>query len=103
MESALLGLQRRLPQLMKDVVELEEHHDEDLYSVLSLHVLENELIEIQLLMDKLNGSIRGNRELAVNTTDLVGPPLLHLLHYLCREDFQSPALTFVVLQYVNRN
>ncbi|XP_004086306.1 olfactomedin-4 [Oryzias latipes] len=71
MESALLGLQRRLPQLMKDVVELEEHHDEDLYSVLSLHVLENELIEIQLLMDKLNGSIRGNRELAVNTTDLL--------------------------------
>uniref|UniRef100_A0A3P9IM01 Si:ch211-194m7.5 n=1 Tax=Oryzias latipes TaxID=8090 RepID=A0A3P9IM01_ORYLA len=71
MESALLGLQRRLPQLMKDVVELEEHHDEDLYSVLSLHVLENELIEIQLLMDKLNGSIRGNRELAMNTTDLL--------------------------------
>lgn len=78
MESLLLGLKRRLPQLMEDLVELEEEHDGDLYSALSLHVLENELVEIQQLMDKLNGSIRGNQELVENTTQLVGPSLLHL-------------------------
>ncbi|RVE71358.1 hypothetical protein OJAV_G00051160 [Oryzias javanicus] len=71
MESLLLGLKRRLPQLMEDLEQLEEEHDGDLYSALSLHVLENELEEIQQLMDKLNGSIQGNQELAENTTVLL--------------------------------
>lgn len=53
----MLGLERRLPQLADDITALERENDKEMYAVLSLQLIENELSEIQQLMDKLNSSI----------------------------------------------
>ncbi|XP_010753690.3 olfactomedin-4 [Larimichthys crocea] len=67
LESLLLGLERRLPQLLEDVSMLEKEDDGDLYAVLSLQVVENELMEIKQLIDRLNGSTLGHQRLTTDT------------------------------------
>ncbi|KAE8295792.1 Olfactomedin-4 [Larimichthys crocea] len=67
LESLLLGLERRLPQLLEDVSMLEMEDDGDLYAVLSLQVVENELMEIKQLIDRLNGSTLGHQRLTTDT------------------------------------
>ncbi|KAL0968251.1 hypothetical protein UPYG_G00264320 [Umbra pygmaea] len=65
-ESLLLGLDRRLPQLEADIEMLEKENDEDLYGTVSLQVIEHELAEIQQIIAKLNSTTlsyqRLNRE-----------------------------------------
>ncbi|XP_047452889.1 olfactomedin-4-like [Mugil cephalus] len=68
MESLLLGLERRLIQLHKDVSVLEREDDGEMYGVLSLFVIENEMIEIKQLIDKLNSTTRDNRRLTEDTS-----------------------------------
>ncbi|KAK2841711.1 hypothetical protein Q5P01_011911 [Channa striata] len=66
LESLLLGLERRLPQLQGDVSMLEREDDGDLYGVLSLQVIENEIMDIKQLIDKLNRTTLGNQRLTTN-------------------------------------
>ncbi|CAN9498691.1 unnamed protein product [Ophioblennius macclurei] len=68
MESLLLGLERRISQLHSDVSVLEKEDDGELYGVLSLYIIENELVEIHQLMDKLNGSMEQGRRLVGQAT-----------------------------------
>ncbi|KAG8012901.1 Olfactomedin-4 [Nibea albiflora] len=67
LESLLLGLERRLPRLLEDVSMLEKEDDGDLYAVLSLQVVENELTEIKQLIDRLNGTTLGHQQLTTET------------------------------------
>ncbi|XP_037539300.1 olfactomedin-4-like [Nematolebias whitei] len=67
LESLLLGLNRRLPQLEDDVEMLEKEDDGELYGVLSLYVIENELTEIQAMIDKLNSSTSEHKRLGDDT------------------------------------
>lgn len=71
LESLLLGLERRLPQLQADMSELEQDDDGGMYGVLALHVIENELTEIRLLMDRLNSTMTKHRQLASDTTQQI--------------------------------
>lgn len=68
LESLLLGLERRLPQLQEDVSMLEREDDGDLYAVLSLYVIENELMEIKQLIDRLNSTTKAHQGLTADTT-----------------------------------
>jgi len=56
LDSLLLGLEKRLPQLEAEVSELEREDDGDLYGVVTLQVIYNEFAEIQQLLDQLNSS-----------------------------------------------
>uniref|UniRef100_A0A8C6TKX0 Si:ch211-194m7.5 n=1 Tax=Neogobius melanostomus TaxID=47308 RepID=A0A8C6TKX0_9GOBI len=67
LESLLLGLERRLPQLVADISELEQDDDGGMYGVLALHVIENELTELRLLIDRLNSTMVTNRQLSNDT------------------------------------
>ncbi|XP_038560911.1 olfactomedin-4-like [Micropterus salmoides] len=69
LESLLLGLERRLPQLQEDVSMLEREDDGDLYAVLSLYVIENELMEIKQLTDRLNSTTKAHQGLTADTTE----------------------------------
>ena len=71
LESLLLGLERRLPQLLEDVSMLEREDDGQLYAVISLQVIENELMEINQLMARLNRTTLGNLQLTNDTTEQV--------------------------------
>ncbi|XP_019934302.1 olfactomedin-4-like [Paralichthys olivaceus] len=68
LDSLLLGLDRRLPQLLEDVSMLEREDDQDLYGVLSLQVIENELKDIKQLMDKLNSTTMRDQHLTIGAT-----------------------------------
>ncbi|XP_028287057.1 olfactomedin-4-like [Parambassis ranga] len=68
LESLLLGLDRRLPQLEEDVRILEREDDGDLYGVLSLYVIENEIAAINQLINNLNTTTLRHQSLTVNTT-----------------------------------
>ncbi|XP_039990147.1 olfactomedin-4-like isoform X2 [Xiphias gladius] len=68
LESLLLGLERRLPQLQDDVSVLEKEDDGGLYGVLSLQVIENEIMDIKQLIDKLNSTTLGHQLLTIETT-----------------------------------
>uniref|UniRef100_A0A3Q0S8I7 Olfactomedin-like domain-containing protein n=1 Tax=Amphilophus citrinellus TaxID=61819 RepID=A0A3Q0S8I7_AMPCI len=68
LESLLQGLEQRLAELHKDVQILEKEDDGELYGVLSLYVIENEMTEIKLLMDKLNSTTLGHQLLTANTS-----------------------------------
>eukprot|EP00064_Thunnus_orientalis_P020200 superscaffoldBa00005430_g20332 len=68
LESLLLGLKWRLPQLQEDVSILEREDDGELYGVVSLQVIENELTEIKKLIDKLNITTWEYQRLTTNTT-----------------------------------
>lgn len=50
---------------------LEREDDGDLYGVLSLHVIENEMTDIKQLMEKLNSTTEGNQLLTANATKQV--------------------------------
>lgn len=67
LESLLLGLEKRLTQLHSDVSILEEEDDGELYGVLSLFVIENEMVEIRQLMDKLNSTTLEHQVLTADT------------------------------------
>ncbi|XP_070763902.1 olfactomedin-4-like [Enoplosus armatus] len=67
LESLLLGLERRLPRLQGDVAVLEREDDGELYAVLSLYVIENELTEIKQLVERLNRTTLGHRRLTNDT------------------------------------
>lgn len=69
LEVLLLGLERRLPQLEEDVSILEREDDGKLYAVLSLHVVENELLEIKQLIDRLSSSTLEHQRLTNNTAE----------------------------------
>ncbi|XP_003439599.1 olfactomedin-4 [Oreochromis niloticus] len=68
LESLLLGLDRRLPVLEKDVSMLEKEDDGELYGVLSLYVIENEMTEIKELIDKLNSTRLEQEHVTATTT-----------------------------------
>ncbi|XP_019733701.1 olfactomedin-4-like [Hippocampus comes] len=74
LESLLLGLKLRLPQLLKDLSVLEKEDDGELYGAVSLQVIENELIEIRNMLDRLNATTQEYEQL---TTDS-GRQLMHL-------------------------
>ncbi|XP_061877553.1 olfactomedin-4-like isoform X2 [Entelurus aequoreus] len=63
LESMLLGLEHRLPQLLEDVSVLEKEDDGGLYGVVSLQVIQNELKEIKERVDKLNTTTQGHQHL----------------------------------------
>ncbi|CAK6969192.1 olfactomedin-4-like [Scomber scombrus] len=69
LESLMLGLERRLPQLQEDVSVLERENDSELYGALSLLVIENELTEIKKLIKKLNMTTQGHHRLTTDTND----------------------------------
>ncbi|KAJ0029536.1 hypothetical protein NQD34_004533 [Periophthalmus magnuspinnatus] len=71
LETLLLGLERRLPQLEADISELERDDDGQLYGVLALYVIQNELTEIRLLMEKLNTTMTMHRQQARDTTEQI--------------------------------
>ena len=71
LESLLLGLDRRLPQLLEDVSLLEREDDGELYGVISLQVIENEMREIQQLMERLNSTTLQNQLLTAATAEQV--------------------------------
>ncbi|KAM9352047.1 olfactomedin-4-like [Symphorus nematophorus] len=68
LDSLLLGFERRLPQLQEDVSMLEREDDGELFAVLSLHVIENELMDIKELIDRLNRTTQGHQRLTHDTT-----------------------------------
>ncbi|CAL8357551.1 unnamed protein product [Lota lota] len=55
-DSLLLGLEKRLPQLVDEVSELERENDGDLYGAIALQVIHNDMTEIQQLLNKLNST-----------------------------------------------
>lgn len=69
LETLLLGLERRLPQLQEDVSMLEREDDGELYAVISLQLVENELLEIKQLIDRLNRTALGHQRLTTSTTE----------------------------------
>lgn len=70
--SLLLGLSVRLPQLETDVATLEAENDGDLYGVVSLQLIENELTEVLLLLQKLNSTTSSHQRLTTDTHTQVG-------------------------------
>lgn len=71
LQTLLLGLEQRLPQLEEDMSLLEKEDDGDLYGVISLQLLENELLEIQQLLDRLNSTTLGQQRLSDDTAKQV--------------------------------
>ncbi|CAL1595228.1 unnamed protein product [Knipowitschia caucasica] len=71
LKSLLLGLEQRLPQLQQDMTELQLQDDGGLYGVLALHVIQNELTEITLLMEKLNATMEAHAQQARDTTQQI--------------------------------
>ncbi|XP_071389321.1 olfactomedin-4-like [Centroberyx affinis] len=71
LDSLLLGLQRRLPQLEADMSVLEREDDGELYGAVSLQVIENELVEILQLMNKLNSTTLAHSRLTSDTAQQV--------------------------------
>lgn len=64
-------MDRRLPVLEKDVSMLEKEDDGELYGVLSLYVIENEMTEINELIDKLNSTSLEQERVTAATTQQV--------------------------------
>lgn len=71
LQSLLLGLEQRLLQLEKDMSLLEKEDDGNLYGVISLQLLENELQEIQQLIDRLNITTLEHQHLSNHTAKQV--------------------------------
>ena len=74
LESLLLGLDRRLAELQEDVAMLEREDDGELYGVVSLQVIENELKDIKQLIDKLNSTTVEDQHLTMTATKQVDSP-----------------------------
>lgn len=71
LETLLLGLERRVPQLAKDLSMLEKEDDGEMYGAISLQLIENELSEIQRLMEKLNSTTLEHQLLSTRATEQV--------------------------------
>ncbi|KAK9517207.1 hypothetical protein VZT92_025093 [Zoarces viviparus] len=69
LDSLLLGLELRLPQLQEDVSMLERENDGQLYGVISLQVIENELMQINQLVARLKSATLSHQHLTANTTE----------------------------------
>ncbi|XP_075968606.1 olfactomedin-4-like [Anarhichas minor] len=69
LDSLLLGLELRLPQLQEDVSMLERENDGQLYGVISLQVIENELMQINQLLARLKSATLSHQRLTANTTE----------------------------------
>lgn len=67
----MLGLERRLPQLAKDIAALESENDEQLYGAISLQLIHNELSEIQRLLDDLNSTASSYQRLSASAAQQV--------------------------------
>ncbi|KAF7654174.1 hypothetical protein LDENG_00072920 [Lucifuga dentata] len=67
LDSLMLGLDLRLPQLLADVRMLEKEDDGELYGALSLQVIENEMTEIRQLIAKLNATTTRHQHLTTQT------------------------------------
>ncbi|XP_061679876.1 olfactomedin-4-like isoform X2 [Syngnathoides biaculeatus] len=67
LESLMLGLKLRLPQLLKDVSILEKEDDGELYGAISLQVIENELTEIKRMVNSLNRTTKGHQYIATGS------------------------------------
>ncbi|XP_027016035.2 olfactomedin-4-like [Tachysurus fulvidraco] len=62
------GVQRRLQQLEESVSVLENEDDGDLYSAVSLRMIELEFAEFQVVLGKLKNSIKSHKQLSESTT-----------------------------------
>lgn len=82
LESLLLGLERRLPQLQEDISILEGENDGQLYGAISLQVVENELTEIKQLLQRLNSTTLRHQRLTADTAERVKTDSGK--HQLCR-------------------
>lgn len=71
LEILLLGLERRVPQLAEDLSMLEKEDDGEMYGVISLQLIENEMSEIQRLMEKLNSTTQEYQRLSTSATKQV--------------------------------
>lgn len=71
LQGLLLGLERRLLQLESDTSILEREDDGDLYGVISLQLLEDQLQEVQELVLRLNSTTAAHRRLTDSTAGLV--------------------------------
>lgn len=71
LQGLLLGLERRLLQLESDTSVLEREDDGDLYGVISLQLLEDQLQEVQELVLRLNSTTAAHRRLTDSTAGLV--------------------------------
>nr|XP_046249989.1 olfactomedin-4-like [Scatophagus argus] len=89
LESLLLGLEKRLPQLQEDVSMLEKEDDGDLYGVISLQVVENELLEIKQLISRLRSTTLEHQFLTNDTTKKVSEK-----HLLLNTDIQEGSMQF---------
>ncbi|XP_068580105.1 olfactomedin-4-like [Cebidichthys violaceus] len=69
LDSLLLGLEIRLPQLQEDMSILEREDDGELYGVISLQVIENELKHINQLVARLKNVTLSHQRLTANTTE----------------------------------
>ncbi|KAM3870023.1 olfactomedin-4-like [Diretmus argenteus] len=69
METMLLSLQRRLPQLEADVLLLEREDDRGLYTAINLQVIENEMTEILQVISKLNSTTLVHQRRITATTE----------------------------------
>ena len=75
----MLGLERRLPRLEEDVATLEREDDGELYGVISLQVVQNELADIMELITRLNNTTLEHQRLTHVTTTKVNTHT-HRLH-----------------------
>ncbi|XP_056907912.1 olfactomedin-4-like isoform X1 [Takifugu flavidus] len=71
LQGLLLGLERRLLQLESDTSVLEREDDGDLYGVISLKLLENELLEVQQLLHRLRSTTVTHQRLTDSTAGLL--------------------------------
>lgn len=71
LEGLLLGLEQRLPQLEQHVSMLEREDDGELYGVISLQLIENEMMAIQQLIDRLNSTAMRHQRLTLEATKQV--------------------------------
>ncbi|XP_077452719.1 olfactomedin-4-like isoform X1 [Stigmatopora argus] len=74
LEALYFGLDFRLPQLLQDLSTLEKEDDGELYGAVSLQVIENELIEIKNIIERLNKTTQVHQHI----TEKSGTQLLHL-------------------------
>lgn len=81
----MLGLERRLPELAKDIAVLDSENDEQMYAAISLQLINNELWEIQRLMDELNSTTLSYQRLSASATQQVQDLNCLNILLLCRK------------------
>lgn len=81
----MLGLERRLPELAKDIAVLDSENDEQMYAAISLQLINNELWEIQQLTDELNSTTLSYQRLSASATEQVQDLNCLNILLLCRK------------------